>query len=66
MYLKEDTKLIEEFVSFELEPRNYERPLTGNQNSIVKVIISTANKHEENARCFHKYFVNILGSFESS
>jgi len=46
-YLGNDVKLVEEFVSFDLEARNYERPLTGGvQNSPVKVSLSPVENLE--------------------
>ncbi len=46
-YIGEDAKLIEEFVCFDLEPRSYDRPLTGGvQNSVVKVSLSPVDSLE--------------------
>lgn len=46
-FVNEETKLIEEFVSFELEPKNIDRPVTGVQSSTVKSHLSQVESIEK-------------------
>ncbi len=55
--LKEDVQLIKEFVCFELEQRNYDRPLTDIHGSAVKVHLNPVDD-TENVRTYLEQVYN--------